>query len=107
MPDPQIPKLQYTKRGVLLGAEFGTVAGGQTYAIRIEATDRAAALLFAIGVEFRFVDPSEDSGRPWYQFPYSPELAESLQELADAIGDVIYNQPTFGQMTLFDEAGDA
>lgn len=93
----------YTKCGTLFNTEFGTIIDDQQYCIRIEAGPRIAALLFALGIEYRYISPEEDSGRAWYQFCYSSALDYTLKEFTDFAGDVIYGQPKFGQMTLFDE----
>ena len=86
----------------ILDADARTLIARDRYCLPIEATPRAAALLFALGIESRYVAPSEDSGRAWYEFEYTPAFDESLKQLVDVIGDLIFNQPGFGQLTLFD-----
>lgn len=86
----------------ILDADVRIMAQEHHYAIRLEATERAAALLFALGVAFRSIGPEEDSGRAWYEFTCSDQLSDALREVVDFIGDVVYSQPVFGQLLLFD-----
>ncbi len=94
--------MQFVQRCRVAGAEVQTGVDQGHYSIRIEATPRAAALLFALGVASRYIGPEEDSGRAWYQFEYSDPLDTAIKELVDFSGDVVYNQPAFGQLVLFD-----
>jgi hypothetical protein len=95
-----ISQFRYAKRGVIFGAEFGTIVSADVYAIRIEATDRAAYLLFALGVEFCYVGPEQDSGRAWYQFDYSDRLDAMLVALVEFAAAIREHEPNFGQLEL-------
>lgn len=95
--------MKWIPRGKIFDAELQTAVESALPLARIEETPRAAALLFALGAQFRLITPSEDSGRAWYQFEHTPAVADALRQLVDFCGDMIYSAPSFTQLVLFDE----
>lgn len=84
----------------LLDAEVKTLTIGETYRVRVAATRRASALLYALGVEFCHVGPEEDSGRAWFEFEYSADIDDALIALVDFAATLREAQPSFGQIAL-------
>ena len=87
----------------LLDAQVLTKVNGNQLFVRIEANDRTQAFLFALGVQYHLINPSEDSGRAWYEFQCTPQMVDALKDLVDFIGTVVYASPTFGQLLLLED----
>ena len=86
----------------ILNAEVLGVMVDDRYCLRVEMTDRTTAFLFALGIQARYVSPAQDSGRAWLEFEYTPSVGNIIQDLVDSIGAIVYAEPNFGQMLLFD-----
>ena len=96
--------MRYLSSGTLLGVAFRTCTDDQHYYIRFEATHRANALLFAMGIEsIQHIRPHEDSGSAWYQIECTVAVLDHLRATTDGIGEIVFNQPSFGQMYLFED----
>lgn len=93
-------KTKYTKLGILLGAEFGSLVNEDGYALRIAATPRTNAFLVSLGIEFQNVRPQKDRRRGWYQVQYSHEADEAMQALVEFAAIAREQDPTFGQIEL-------
>jgi hypothetical protein len=95
-----------TSRGLPVGGVLDTtwsvIVTADRYLIRIEATPRAAALIFALALKARWIDPDASGGPGWYEFEYDASLDQAIKQLVDFAGDVVYHQPSFGQFALFD-----
>lgn len=90
----------YVKRGEIAGAEIGTVVIDDVYYIRVEATNRSAQFIHALDAFVIYIAPEMDSGRPWFQIPYTDELDRALIELVDLCSVLRESQPNFGQLEL-------
>lgn len=84
----------------ILDTDICTVIAGGSYRVRIAATHRAAALLYALGIEFQHVGPEQDSGRAWFEFEYSADVDAALVGLVDMAAMLRERQPSFGQIAL-------
>jgi hypothetical protein len=84
----------------ILDADAQTRIENDRYYIRVAATTRVAALLFALGIRFRYIDPREDGGRAWYEFEYSTEIDEAMIDLVEFSATLREGAPSFGQIAL-------
>jgi hypothetical protein len=84
----------------ILDAQVRTIVERDQYHIRIEATNRAAAFLFALGIEPCYIGPEENSGRAWWRFPYSRDVDDAMIELVEFVATLRERQPSFGQIAL-------
>ncbi len=90
-----------TLHGVLFGARIASQQEGAVYRVLVEQTPQSAGLAFGMGWNGKI---AEADGRVWYVVPYSAELDRAIMDAVDALADLRYARPGYGQLVLFDEA---
>lgn len=90
----------YRKLGTLLGAEIGTLIVDGAYVVRIEATPAVMAVIARLDVCPIYIQPSEDSGRAWFQFVYTDTVDAALVEWVDTLIALRRGQPQFEQIRM-------